>query len=388
MKQLLALAVLLCSASAFQAQGIEFFHGTWEEALQEAKSQEKIIFVDAYAVWCGPCRRMAKNVFPNEKVGEFFNKHFINVKMDMESEEGLKFGRKYPVQAYPTLLFIDYTGEVVHSVRGARSVEQLLQLGEAALKKIDRSGQYAEAYEAGNRDPELVYNYIKALNQAGKPSLRIVNDYLRTQKDLSTEINLRILFEGTTQADSRVFELLVQHKKAVAQLMGYQQLLERIEKACQNTVERAVEYKSTDLLEEAKRKMKTHHPKAYEAFALKADMEFYAATRDHKNFLKACSAYAKKVAAENAEELRTLAERIAELFPQDDKCMKQAENIAHTAAEKGRQYQHYLTYANILLQNGKKDKALEAAQRAREAAKKSGPIAERIVENWIEKVSG
>ncbi|RMF31945.1 MAG: hypothetical protein D6765_01060 [Bacteroidetes bacterium] len=277
---------------------------------------------------------------------------------------------------------------MVHSVRGARSVEQLLQLGETALKKIDRSGQYAEAYEAGNRDPELVYNYIKALNQAGKPSLRIVNEYLRSQKDLSSEANLRILFEGTTQADSRVFDLLVQHKKAVGQLMGYQNLLDRIEKACQNTADRAVEFKSADLLEEAKRKMKAHHPKAYEAFALKADMNFYAALRDHKNYLKACTAYAKKVADENAEELRSLAERIAELFPQEDKCMKQAEAIARSAAEKGQQYQHYLTYANILLQNGKKEQALEAAQHAREAAKKSGPIAERIVENWIEKVSG
>ncbi|MEZ4982775.1 MAG: thioredoxin family protein [Saprospiraceae bacterium] len=90
---------------------MDFFHGTWEEALEEATKQEKVIFVDTYASWCGPCKRMAATVFPNAKAGEFFNKHFINVKLDYEKEEAATFRKKYPVQAFPTLYFIDYDGE-------------------------------------------------------------------------------------------------------------------------------------------------------------------------------------------------------------------------------------------------------------------------------------
>ena len=67
---------LFCQAQS----GIEFFHGSWDEALELAKKEHKAIFMDAYAEWCGPCKRMAKNIFTQKEVGDFFNKHFINVK--------------------------------------------------------------------------------------------------------------------------------------------------------------------------------------------------------------------------------------------------------------------------------------------------------------------
>ena len=67
----------LMSLSIGAQDGIEFFKGTWEEALAEAKAQDKIIFMDAYAVWCGPCKRMAATVFTDKKVGKFYNENFI-----------------------------------------------------------------------------------------------------------------------------------------------------------------------------------------------------------------------------------------------------------------------------------------------------------------------
>ena len=156
-----------------QGQGMEFFHGTWAEALEEAKKQDRIIFVDAFAVWCGPCKMMAQNVFPDEKVGAFYNRNFINLKLDMEKGEGLEFRKTYPVAAFPTLFYIDAEGKVVQQVRGAQDVNGFLELGKKVMAKADRSGQYAAEYEKGNRDPELVLKYVQALNKAGKPSLQI-----------------------------------------------------------------------------------------------------------------------------------------------------------------------------------------------------------------------
>lgn len=123
-----AIFTLSIALTAF-AQGIQFFEGEWNAALEAAKKQEKLIFVDAYAVWCGPCKTMAKNVFPNEKVGEFFNKNFVNLQIDMERGMGLEFAKQYPVSAYPTLLFINAEGKVVHKLMGAQSVDAFLNLG-------------------------------------------------------------------------------------------------------------------------------------------------------------------------------------------------------------------------------------------------------------------
>lgn len=113
--------------------GIEFFHGTWNETLAAAKKQKKLIFVDAYAVWCGPCKYMSNNVFPDAKVGEFFNKNFVSYKFDMEKGEGPQFSSKYKITAYPTLLFINADGEVVYRTMGARDVNGFIKLGEEAL---------------------------------------------------------------------------------------------------------------------------------------------------------------------------------------------------------------------------------------------------------------
>jgi len=90
----------LLFSSQLTSQGIEFFHGSWEEALEIAQQEDKPIFVDAYASWCGPCKRMAANVFPQAKVGEVFNANFINMKLDMEKPEAAKFRVNHPVRAY------------------------------------------------------------------------------------------------------------------------------------------------------------------------------------------------------------------------------------------------------------------------------------------------
>ncbi len=55
MRFILSFLFFAICLNGINAQGIEFFKGTWEEALAEAKKQDKILFVDAYAKWCGPC---------------------------------------------------------------------------------------------------------------------------------------------------------------------------------------------------------------------------------------------------------------------------------------------------------------------------------------------
>ncbi len=370
------------------AQGIEFFEGSWEEALAEAQKQDKIIFVDAYAVWCGPCKRMSREVFTDESVGSFYNKNFINVKMDMERGEGLTFRKKYPVSAFPTLFYIDYSGEIVQRVRGARPADAFLELGRAALSKIDRSQQFAEAYEQGDRSPELVYNYIKALNKAGKSSLKIANEYLRSQSTLDAEENLRIIFEGATEADSKVFEWLTEYREPIIRLESESAFKEKVLAACRTTVDKAVEFEYRDLIEDAIAKMKKYYPGKAEAFELDAEMEYALAMDDAKSYAKACKSYARKIAKNDPKALHRLAQSMVLHFREDDYTIKQAEGIAGDAARKGSNYTYYLTYASILSMNGKKAEADKAIDQSMELAKIEGPQAVRSVEIFKKKFEG
>ncbi len=132
MKKVFLMALFLLSTEAFcQKAGINFEKATWNQILAKAKAENKLIFMDAYTSWCGPCKSMTAQVFPNAKVGDFFNSNFINAKIDMEEGEGPSIGLKYPVRGYPTLLFINpINGKIVNQALGYRSAEQLLELGE------------------------------------------------------------------------------------------------------------------------------------------------------------------------------------------------------------------------------------------------------------------
>lgn len=116
------------------SSGMIFAQDSWAETLLKAKASGKLIFVDAYAEWCPPCKRMASSVFPLAEVGAVYNKNFINYKMDCEKGDGPSFLRKYAIEAYPTLLFIDGDGKVVKRVVGGQSADQFISIGKLVAK--------------------------------------------------------------------------------------------------------------------------------------------------------------------------------------------------------------------------------------------------------------
>ncbi len=130
--------MLMLLAGAFSisiySKGIVFENGNFEEALIKAKAENKIVFVDCYTSWCGPCKMMAKTVFTQEEVGEFFNANFVSLKIDMEKGEGPEFATKYGVQVYPTFLFIDSTGKLIQSSKGGMVTNKFIAEAERAQK--------------------------------------------------------------------------------------------------------------------------------------------------------------------------------------------------------------------------------------------------------------
>ncbi|MBD2751370.1 thioredoxin family protein [Spirosoma validum] len=119
-----------------KADGIQFTEVSWREILKKAKAEKKIIFLDAYASWCGPCKMLQKQVFTQKEVGDFYNSKFINVKMDMEKGEGPALSQVYPLEAYPTLLFIDGNGRVLKKFIGAPKAEELIAIGKSVKSQI------------------------------------------------------------------------------------------------------------------------------------------------------------------------------------------------------------------------------------------------------------
>lgn len=98
---------------------MQLFKGTFDEAMNKARQEKKDLFVDFYANWCGPCKAMASEVFPDAKVGEYFNAHFVCVQVDVEAKENKELAKKYNVTALPTMAFIGRDGKELRRVQGA-----------------------------------------------------------------------------------------------------------------------------------------------------------------------------------------------------------------------------------------------------------------------------
>lgn len=218
-KIILLIAILFPFAlSAQDNVGINFEKGSWSEALEKAKQTGKPIFLDCYTTWCGPCKKMAAEVFVEKNVGDYFNANFINMKIDMEKGEGIELRKKYQISVFPTLLFIDSSGEVIGRMIGGTSDPKVF-LGKVK-KELQEKSLYTlkKRYEAGERSEELIFQYLKALEAAylSKDAQMIVLDYFKDKNDYVklNEKKYFILFEAfVTDVDSDIFKYV--HKNRV-----------------------------------------------------------------------------------------------------------------------------------------------------------------------------
>jgi|SRR6056297_2482607 len=117
------------------SSGIEFHQGSWEQALKLAEETGKPVFLDISASWCGPCKALKKNTFPNEEVGVFYNENFINVLVDGEKGEGIELAETFRIDAYPSMIFLNSKGELIARTSGYRDPEDFIAIGQQVLEQ-------------------------------------------------------------------------------------------------------------------------------------------------------------------------------------------------------------------------------------------------------------
>jgi thiol:disulfide interchange protein len=123
------------NAQTVKTDKIHFIEDAWTAALKQAAAENKYIFVDAYASWCGPCKMLKATTFKDSKVAAFFNKNFVNVSLDMEKGIGPKLAAEWRMEAYPTLIIFTPQGKAVLGSVGYIKAGELLKFGQEALAK-------------------------------------------------------------------------------------------------------------------------------------------------------------------------------------------------------------------------------------------------------------
>jgi thiol-disulfide isomerase/thioredoxin len=233
MRKKIAGLVAICSmmVTLVTAQGISFNHGSWEEVKTAAQKENKLIFVDFYTTWCGPCKFMANEVFPLKQIGDFYNQHFISVKIDAEKGEGPALARKYNVSGYPTLIFTNPKEEVVYRVMGSTDPEVLITQGKIAITPGANLETLKAKYAGNTLSKEELFQYLNLVKARGddKEAAGLFDQYFK-QVDHTISPGLFKLITGYVEnSDNTAFKYVEEHRKDFETVEGKEKVTKYVE---------------------------------------------------------------------------------------------------------------------------------------------------------------
>lgn len=294
------------------AQGIEFKHNaSYQEILTQAKAEGKLVFMDCYTSWCGPCKRLSSQTFPTPEAGAYFNQRFVNTKFDMEQGEGPELAAKFGVRAYPTLLWIDPQTETVkHRAMGfmdpAGLIEQAKQADDATPKLL---AQFAEKYRNGDRSLPFYNEYLNTLNIAGAKSDSILTEFINKIKadNVKDDKYNTTIYNACNSLNSPALSYLLKNKADYKAKLGEQVFNKKLFVIADKAVSEAVVKKDNVMFNEALKLLKEEGSKTAQEKMVQAQLDYSLRTQNLKDYDKYATQYVKKLGAKNDKVLNDIA---------------------------------------------------------------------------------
>jgi thiol-disulfide isomerase/thioredoxin len=363
-----ALLLSVFALSTAGAQGMSFSDKSWSDILAQAKQQNKIIFLDAYTSWCGPCKMMARNTFTDAEVGKFYNANFVNAKIDMEKGEGPDLAQRYNVEAYPTLLYINGNGDVVHRALGYHEPEQFLAVGRKALDPASNLTGIEARYQAGERSGEFLLQYLEAKRASGDDQIgNIVEQYLEANKDWTQPQTREVIFRYVTDLNAPAFQYILDNRAAFVEQFGQEALDQQLDAALGQYFQTL-----TDLNPEQLRAtmVRIYGPDGGQKTAM-IMMMVHQQMGDSEAYATAAVDYLDKYPSDDALELNQIAWNFY-LMVDDKPMLEKALGWAQKSVSLQEEYANQDTLAALYFKLKEKKKAKKHAERAIELAKVSG----------------
>lgn len=137
---------------------IDFTKGSVSDVLAMAKEQNKLVMVDVMTDWCKWCIELDNKVYSKPEVYEFANANQINYKIDAEKGEGVEFAKKYKIQGYPSILFLDGDGNEVDRIYGYVPIKDFKEMMVDYNKGINTFGYLKTEIE---KNPDNIESSLK-----------------------------------------------------------------------------------------------------------------------------------------------------------------------------------------------------------------------------------
>lgn len=358
------------------AQGIKFEESNLANLQAKAKKEKKLIFIDAYTTWCGPCKLMAKNIFTQKSVGDHYNSRFINAKIDMEKGEGITLAKKFKVTAYPTYLFINGDGELMHRVVGYVNEKEFIQFAKDAEDPSRQLITLIKKFDKGEKDPSFLRDLID-LTIYSEPEFgeKVLTRYFQVKQGQSLDKDdINILLSSMRKADGAAYKIFQNRKEDIIKILSAEKY-DAFDKNVQiNSVIDKAFNKDTKKLNEnyfLTEATKIVGKEEAEKILLKQKAILALRDKDIATYVKLTLEIYKNYTTVNASELNSVAWSFFEKS-NDKVALQQAIIWMQQAVKQQENYAFTDTLANLYNKVGDKANAKIWATKSIELAKKEG----------------
>lgn len=382
MKKLFLLAFLLPLLAVAQDKGMHFEHGSsWADVQAKAKAENKYIFVDCFTTWCGPCKFMSANIFPQEKVGSFMNEKFINVKVQMDQTDkdneevkswyaaAKQIEKDYAIRAYPTFLVFAPDGHIVDRQVGGAEADQFIERCAASLNPATQYYTQLDLYQKGKKDTAFLRQMaLLALSKYDQANASLISkEYISKQKDLYSPVNLDFIAKFTSSSKDPGFDMFLHNAAKVDKVLGPG----KAEAKVMGIVAQEEVYPQLMKQDGSKpdwAALESNLTKKYPSFAeeliLKTKVQYFSYVKDADNAVANIVAYMKKYG--HKADPQSLNEYAWTIFEKcnDMQCIEQALEWSKRSFKDNEVPAFMDTYANLLYKAGKKEDALAWEEKA------------------------
>lgn len=383
------LGVFITFTAYSQETGIEFKTGSWENIQAAAKEAGKPIFVYGSSEHCGPCRVMEAKVFPEKKVGDYYNTTFINYKVNLEEGQGLELAQKYHVDRFPTYFYFDKDGRFLHISGGGKPAADFIQDGENAFDPGKAYATLKNRYYTGERTPGLLYSFSEAIkysNISDDLFSKVSTEYLNTQNEasLKSKENLVFIFNNAYEFDDLTTSYYFKFYNAFASIFDEAALDEKNTIIIRNAATKAGEDNNGIKLKKIQDIIHASMGSQAEMWSSFARVKYLLGTftKDHDqwtSYAEAAISYGKVYPLKAAVILHEVAVYFL-YYGQNKKTLQKASQIIAQAITTNRSYDNVLLQAKIFQKLGEEKKATEAAYAAISLTDKKGSEYQEVSE--------
>jgi thiol-disulfide isomerase/thioredoxin len=139
---------------------------TADQALAAAKRDKKVVMIDFFTTWCGPCKKLDKTTWTDPEVQKWLTENTIALRLDAEVEAELAKTRR--IESYPTMLFLNADGTELDRIVGYKTPVEFLSEAKDALAGKNGVARAKDKLAGHEKDPMVRDEYAKALAQAGR----------------------------------------------------------------------------------------------------------------------------------------------------------------------------------------------------------------------------